>query len=47
MERQACVDAGMDDYISKPLRIENLAQTLESQWDKRTRSADSSNADES
>jgi signal transduction histidine kinase/DNA-binding response OmpR family regulator len=44
MERQACVDAGMDDYISKPLRIENLAQTLESQWDKRTRSADSADA---
>ncbi len=37
MERQACVDAGMDDYISKPLRIENLAQTLESQWNKRAR----------
>jgi signal transduction histidine kinase/CheY-like chemotaxis protein len=37
-ERQACVDSGMDDYISKPLRIENLAQTLETQWDKRHKS---------
>jgi CheY-like chemotaxis protein len=44
MERQACFDAGMDDYISKPLRIENLAQTLESQWDKRLRSAESPDA---
>jgi signal transduction histidine kinase/CheY-like chemotaxis protein len=44
-ERQACVDAGMDDYISKPLRIENLAQTLESQWDKRSQSAGSSNSE--
>jgi signal transduction histidine kinase/CheY-like chemotaxis protein len=37
MERQACVDAGMDDHISKPLRIENLAQTLAFHWDKRTK----------
>lgn len=33
-ERQACIDAGMDDYISKPLRLENLAKILEYQWAK-------------
>ncbi|NVK44300.1 MAG: response regulator [Oceanospirillaceae bacterium] len=27
--RQACIDAGMDDYLSKPVKRENLAQLLE------------------
>ena len=27
-DREACMAAGMDDYISKPMRLEQLAQVL-------------------
>ncbi len=27
-DRQRCIEAGMDDYISKPLTLENLAKTI-------------------
>jgi signal transduction histidine kinase/DNA-binding response OmpR family regulator len=27
-DREACLDAGMDDYISKPIRVEELVQVL-------------------
>ncbi|MFW6114435.1 MAG: response regulator, partial [bacterium] len=29
-DRQRCLDAGMDDYVSKPIRIKQLLKTLES-----------------
>lgn len=28
-DRQLCLDAGMDDYITKPIRVHNLVQALE------------------
>ena len=27
-DREACLDAGMDDYITKPIRVETLVQAL-------------------
>lgn len=27
-----CLEAGMDDYISKPIRLENLVQALKNSW---------------
>jgi CheY-like chemotaxis protein len=29
-DRERCIDAGMDDYLSKPFTIEQLSQTLKS-----------------
>lgn len=33
--RQACLDAGMDDYLSKPFRLEDLAAMIHN-WADRT-----------
>ncbi|MCA9690662.1 MAG: response regulator, partial [Myxococcales bacterium] len=33
-DRQACLDAGMDDYISKPVRVNALVEALETLADK-------------
>jgi signal transduction histidine kinase/DNA-binding response OmpR family regulator len=29
-DRERCLDAGMDDYVSKPIRVQKLLETLES-----------------
>ena len=28
-DREACIEAGMDDYIAKPIKLDNLAQILD------------------
>jgi len=35
-DRQKCLEAGMDDYIAKPVRIEDLRTALE-RWGKASR----------
>jgi CheY-like chemotaxis protein len=30
-DRERCLDAGMDDYLAKPIRLETLATTLRRQ----------------
>ena len=32
-DREACVQAGMDDYLSKPIRVEDLQEVFE-RWGK-------------
>ncbi len=37
-DRERCLEAGMDDYLSKPMGLKELHRTL-TQWVKRTRAA--------
>ena len=30
--REECLAAGMDDYVTKPIRVEELVQTLLGAW---------------
>src|SRR5205085_8270827 len=34
-DREACYEAGMDDYLSKPIKLEALVDLLEKWWRKR------------
>jgi CheY-like chemotaxis protein len=34
-DREICLDAGMDDYLSKPIQTPDLCQTLARSSDKR------------
>jgi len=29
-DREACLEAGMDDYLTKPIRVERLVEALNS-----------------
>ncbi len=42
-DRQKCLDAGMDDYISKPVRVHVLSKTLNKAPFRRTAAADVQN----
>ena len=41
-DREKCLDAGMDDYVSKPVRIEELRQALARNWPYPTHQEDAS-----
>jgi CheY-like chemotaxis protein len=36
-DRELCLEAGMDDYISKPIKLEQLASLLRARYDEKTR----------
>jgi len=38
-DRERCIEAGMDDYLSKPFSLESLAAVLERALDQRDRAA--------
>lgn len=35
-DRQACLDAGMDDYLSKPIKVPELISALDQSWNNLT-----------
>ncbi|MCK9565242.1 MAG: response regulator [Methanothrix sp.] len=35
-DKERCLDAGMDDYISKPVKLEDLAEMLVMIWSNNT-----------
>ena len=41
-DREICLEAGMDDYVSKPIRVEELIQALSRCWPLSTASVDAS-----
>ena len=32
-EQDQCIDAGMDDFIAKPLDVEQMLDTISRHWD--------------
>jgi len=45
-DRKSCLDAGMDDYLAKPIRLESLAAMLRRQKPRRNRTAETEKATE-
>jgi CheY-like chemotaxis protein len=38
-DREICLEAGMDDYVSKPIRVEELVAALSRCWPVASRPA--------
>jgi len=31
-DREKCIDAGMDDYVTKPIKLDDLKEVLDAQF---------------